>query len=143
VGRGAADRDRKLELQILNVRFVDGIELGEPLRAVVVMDHEPVMRLGIEQTLEGHLGGARRRRARDQQPRKRGRSRGERLGHCCLPCRFSLSSRLTRVRTHNPNTKIMVAFFARCFSSGELAMRPIWLRVSPVAMAMYCLPSTA
>ena len=45
--------------------------------------------------------------------------------------------------SYKPNTNSMVAFLARFFNSGELAIRPIWLRVRPVAMAMYCLPSTA
>jgi hypothetical protein len=45
--------------------------------------------------------------------------------------------------SYKPNTNSMVAFLARFFNSGELAIRPIWLRVRPVAIAMYCLPSTA
>ena len=44
---------------------------------------------------------------------------------------------------YSVNTKIIVALLPRLRFSGVVARRPIELRVSPVAMAMYCLPSTA
>ena len=47
------------------------------------------------------------------------------------------------LQPYSPNTKIIVAFFAKSFISGALTNLPTWLRVRPVAMAMYCLPSTA
>ena len=57
----AAERDREGELEVLDVRLVDRVSSGEiALRAEVVMVHQPVLRLGIEQALVGHVGGARR-----------------------------------------------------------------------------------
>src|SRR5438067_1840227 len=44
---------------------------------------------------------------------------------------------------YSENTKIMVALLPRLRSSGVVATRPIELRVSPVAIAMYCLPLTS
>jgi hypothetical protein len=66
VAGGAAERDREGELEILHVRLVDDLERGEPLRAEVVMVHQPILRLGMQQALVGHVGGVRRRCARHQ-----------------------------------------------------------------------------
>ena len=44
---------------------------------------------------------------------------------------------------HSVNTKIMVALRPRLRFSGVVARRPMELRVRPVAIAMYCLPSAA
>ncbi len=57
VAGGAADRDREQELHVLHVRCIDRIERGEPLRRIVAMVHEPVLRLRIEQALVGDVGG--------------------------------------------------------------------------------------
>src|SRR5207253_9891722 len=47
------------------------------------------------------------------------------------------------VQHHSENTKIIVALLPRLRSSGVVATRPMELRVSPVAIAMYCLPLTS
>jgi hypothetical protein len=60
VGRGTAERHREQELQVLDVRSVDGVELRMPLRAEVVMVHQPILRLGMQQPLECDVGGAHR-----------------------------------------------------------------------------------
>jgi hypothetical protein len=57
VAGGAADRDRKGELEILDVALVDRGERREALRAEIVVVHEPVLRLGIAQAVEGDVGG--------------------------------------------------------------------------------------
>src|SRR5207244_1402254 len=44
---------------------------------------------------------------------------------------------------HSENTKIIVADLPMLRSSGVVATRPMELRVSPVAIAMYCLPLTS
>jgi hypothetical protein len=44
---------------------------------------------------------------------------------------------------YSPNTNTIVAFLARPFISGDRVSLPTWLRVRPVAIAIYCLPSTA
>ncbi len=44
---------------------------------------------------------------------------------------------------YSANTKIIVALRPRLRFSGVVARRPIELRVRPVAIAMYCRPSTA
>ena len=45
--------------------------------------------------------------------------------------------------TYNANTNTIVALLPRLRFSGVVASRPMELRVRPVAIAMYCLPSTA
>ena len=59
-------RDREGELQIFGVRLVDDVEGGIALRVVVVMVHEPIVRLGIEQALIGDVRGMQRRCARSR-----------------------------------------------------------------------------
>src|SRR4029078_7762512 len=132
------------------------------------MDHERIVRLGIEQALERDIGRVQGGRARQQRAGKRGQDgRGFRVHYCLttpnsilshhpiatcrsprkrepmVPCTAAAGMLGPRLRGDNsaasykPNTNSMVAFLARCFNSGELAIRPIWLRVRPVAMAMY------
>jgi hypothetical protein len=63
------------------------------------------------------------------------------VDHQDTPAEFIAA--LGQTSPHSPNTKIIVAFFARSFISGVLVNLPTWLRVRPVAIAMYCLPSIA
>ncbi len=60
VAGGAAERHREGEAKVLHVRLVDGVERRKTVGTVVVMVHQPVLRLGIEQALIGHIGGLRR-----------------------------------------------------------------------------------
>ncbi len=105
VGGGAAERDREGELEVLDVRFVDGVERRVALRAEVAMVHEPVLRLGVEQTLEGDVAGVgawdsgagqccnqgRRTnetdvRAPDTRPEPGSSAHGTPLARCCRHC---------------------------------------------------------
>jgi hypothetical protein len=55
-GRFAGKRDSELKFQILDVRLVDQVEHRIALCAEVVMVHQPILRLGIEQALIGDIG---------------------------------------------------------------------------------------
>ena len=62
VRRGAADRDRIGELEVLDVRLVDPLERRVTLRVIGAVVHQPVLRLavGIDEPLRRHLGGKRK-----------------------------------------------------------------------------------
>jgi len=53
--------DGEGEFQVLGVRLVDLVERRIALGIEIVMVHQPILRLGIEQALIGHVGGAHRR----------------------------------------------------------------------------------
>ena len=141
----AAERDGELQLQILDVRLVDRIERRKALGAEIMMIHEPVLRLGIAQALEGRIGGARGRRAGEQRASKGCESACGVHLHCCLPFLITIIG-----SNHSPNTNTIVALpcprssgirFSRCrpLRNCPGAAPP---QQRPEAMAMYCLPLT-
>src|SRR5437588_6578783 len=58
VGRHTAQCYREGELEILDVGFVDDIQWREPTGAVIVVIHQPVLRLRIEEALVADIGSA-------------------------------------------------------------------------------------
>ena len=57
VGGGfTANRNSELEFQVLDVRLIDQVEPRIALRIEVVMVHQPILRLGIEQPLICDIG---------------------------------------------------------------------------------------
>jgi hypothetical protein len=56
IAAGAAERHRKGESEVLRIGGIDGVERGEPVRAIVVVVHEPVAGLWMGKPLERHLG---------------------------------------------------------------------------------------
>ncbi len=66
VAGAAAERNREGELEVLDVRLVDDGERREALRAVVMMVHQPILRLGMHEALVAHVRGAQRRGARQE-----------------------------------------------------------------------------
>jgi len=59
VARCAPEGDSELQFQVFDIRLVDNIERGKPLGAEIMMVHEPILRLGIAQALERHIGSVR------------------------------------------------------------------------------------
>ena len=114
VRRGTADRHRELELHVLDVRSVDLIERRMPLRAVVVMHHQPVVRLGLEQPLVGHVG--RLQRCCCEQ-RARGRENGR---NSCVQRRLPRADLVSVASTPSP----FVPAQAGTQSSQTLSARP-------------------
>ena len=62
-GRASADREHELELEVLDGVAIDGLERGMPAVVVVVVDHQPVLRLGrgVLQPLRRDIRGQARR----------------------------------------------------------------------------------
>ena len=70
-GRFAANRNSKLEFQVLDVRLIDQVERRIALRVKVVMVHQPILRLGIEQTLIRDIGRSPRGASQQQTSHRR------------------------------------------------------------------------
>ena len=82
--RRCATANMSFMFLMFDLLIVSSVE--NALRAVVVMVHQPVVRLGIEQPLEGDVGGVQRGRARQQRAGKRGRGRRWISGSSLSPC---------------------------------------------------------
>ncbi len=98
VARRAAERHREGELEILHVRRVDDIEWRIAVRTEIAMIHQPVLRFGIHEPFERHVGRAPSIRSkqntghREQVGRHRHAAEFRALSHVLsLPfCRFAV-----------------------------------------------------
>ena len=109
VRRRAAERDREGELEVLDVRLVDRVERREALRAEVAMVHQPVLRLGLEQALVGHVGrqhaggaGKYRRAAHERRDRRRVRLEAHAFSPKCGNVMKTCQPRRARNRRRAP-----------------------------------------
>ena len=95
VRRGAADRDRIGELEVLDVRLVDLVERRVALRVIGAVVHQPVLRLvvGIDEPVRRHVGGEGAVPSRDDGAPASSRLRKDcevRLHGCFLPFELML-----------------------------------------------------
>src|SRR5439155_18512735 len=89
----AAEADAEQHLHVLDVVGVDLFQRREAVTLVVAVVQEPVLRLfgGIERTLVGHVGRARRGERRGQQERSDNGSGTRHHGHLSSSLSFSSS----------------------------------------------------